>query len=227
MGAPGTNALIERLQEVFTASADPALGAAMRSYMRDMFPFLGMKTPERRAASRKVLAGAPAFGEEALAEIAEACWELPEREYQYFACDLLVRNAKRLSADFVPVLRRLVVAKSWWDTVDPLAARVAGGLVRAEPALVRVMDEWIEEEDLWLVRVALLHQLLYRAETDAGRLFRYCERRAGESFFFVRKAIGWALREYAKSDPAAVRAFVTRTELSPLSRREALKHLGE
>jgi len=226
MNPSDTSALVERLRTTFTAAADPERGAGMASYMRDQFGFLGLPTPERRALARTVLAGAPAYGEDELAAIALACWELPEREYQYFACDLLVKRVKTLTGAFVPTLRHLVVTKSWWDTIDALAARVAGGLVRADPGLVKVMDEWIEEEDLWLVRVAILHQLLYRSATDAERLFRYCERRSGESFFFVRKAIGWALREYAKTDADAVRAFVARTELSPLSKREALKNVG-
>lgn len=221
-----TSALTERLTEVFAPAADAAKAAEMSAYMRGKFAYLGIPTPERRVLTRTVLAGAPAYDEETLAEIALACWELPEREYRYFACDLLIKRVKTLTGAFVPTLRHLVVTDAWWDTVDALATRVAGPLVAADPGLVRVMDEWIESEDLWLARVAILHQMHYKDATDTGRLFRYCERRAADTDFFVRKAIGWILRQYAKTDAGAVRAFVARTALSPLSKREALKNVG-
>lgn len=227
MENPPATALADRLTTAFTGEADTARAAAMAAYMRDLFPFLGLPTPVRRAASRPLLAETKGWPEADLAALARACWALPEREYQYFACDVLVKRAGSLSPDFVPVLRELVTTKSWWDTVDALASRVAGPLVTAHPRLLTVMDAWIAEEDFWLARIALLHQLTYKAATDAGRLFAYCERRAGDGEFFVRKAIGWALREYAKTDPDAVRAFVARTALSGLSRREALRNIGE
>lgn len=117
-----------------------------------------------------------------------------------------------------------MTAKSWWDTVDSLAHAV-GALVLAHPELAAEMDRWIADEDLWLRRVALLHQLDFGAQTDARRLFDYCARSAGETDFFARKAIGWALRQYSKTDPDAVCRFVAEHDavLSPLSKREALR----
>ena len=153
---------------------------------------------------------------------------LPEREYRYFAVDYLRRHVKRLSSGFLPVARHLVSTDSWWDTVDLLAAHVVGGLVAADPRLRTGMDAWIEDDDLWVARTALLHQLRYKEATDTGRLFAYCVRQSGHPDFFVRKAIGWCLREYAKTDPRAVRDFVAaeRARLAPLSVREALKNIG-
>lgn len=118
---------------------------------------------------------------------------------------------------------------SWWDTVDLLAAHVVGTLVAADPRLGADMDVWIADEDLWVARTALLHQLRYKERTDTDRLFAHCLRRSAHPDFFIRKAIGWALREYAKTDPAAVRAFVTRERdrLAPLTVREALKNIGD
>jgi 3-methyladenine DNA glycosylase AlkD len=109
--------------------------------------------------------------------------------------------------------------------VDALAARVIGPIVARHPAAVSTMDAWLADDDMWLARTAILYQLTYAERTDADRLFRYCLARAGHRDFFIRKAIGWALRQYAKTDPAAVRSFVTAhaSQLSPLSRREALK----
>ncbi|MFC7910357.1 DNA alkylation repair protein [Streptomyces nigra] len=218
----------ERLTAVYGAAADPERAAAMRAYMKDVAPFLGIPSPERRALSRSVLQGTPRPDERDCTAVALRCWRLPEREYQYFAVDLLRRHVRRLSSGFLPVARHLVTTVPWWDTVDALAAHVVGGLVAADPALTADMDAWIEDDDLWVVRTALLHQLRYGERTDAGRLFAYCLRQSGHPDFFVRKAIGWCLREYAKTDPDAVREFLAREggRFAPLSVREALKNIG-
>jgi 3-methyladenine DNA glycosylase AlkD len=225
---PTVAAVLERLVKVYGDAADPANAVGMSAYMRDQFPYLGIATPRRRALSRQVLAGQPTPTEADLRAVALACWDLPEREYQYFACDWLVRHAAILSPEFLVTARRLVTAKSWWDTVDALASRVVGEIVARHPATVSTMDDWVLDENLWLARTAILHQLTYQQRTDVDRLFRYCLAQAGHRDFFVRKAIGWALRHYARTDPEAVGRFVAghATELSPLSIREATKHLG-
>jgi 3-methyladenine DNA glycosylase AlkD len=219
--------LMERLTHTFEAARDPARAVAMRAYMRDQFPFLGIGGPDQKTLAREVLAGLPRPGEPDLRAIAKACWALPEREYQYFACALLRRHASRCSPGFLDVALTLVSTKSWWDTVDALAAHVVGRLVEGYPALAMDMDDWIHYEDMWVARTAILHQLRYGPRTDADRLFRYCLAQADHRDFFIRKAIGWALREYGKTAPDTVREFVAshRSELSPLSVREALKHL--
>lgn len=219
--------VMERLTAAYAPSADPARAARAQAYMKDIAPFLGLPTPLRRTLSRTVLAGLPRPDETDCAAIALRCWELPEREYAYFAVDCLRRHVKRLSSGFLPVVRHLVTTRSWWDTVDLLAAHVVGGLVAADPKLKAEMDTWIEDEDLWVARTALLHQLRYKDATDTERLFGYCLRQSGHPDFFIRKAIGWCLREYAKTDPEAVRGFVERERerLAPLSVREALKNL--
>ncbi|WP_119726662.1 DNA alkylation repair protein [Thermomonospora amylolytica] len=219
--------VLQRVEKTFRAHADPGRAEPMAAYMKGRFPFLGIATPQRRALTRQVLAGLSRPTEADLRTVAEGCWSLPEREFQYFACDVLIRYAAIPSAGFVGTLRELLTTKPWWDTVDPLATRVVGELVRREPALTTVMDEWAAGTDPWLIRTALLHQLTYKESTDRERLFRYCRMRADHPDFFVRKAIGWALRQYAGVAPDAVRAFVAANEdaLSPLSRREALKNL--
>ncbi|MFH8613071.1 DNA alkylation repair protein [Streptomyces sp. NPDC018029] len=219
--------VLERLVTTYRAAADPERAAQMRAYMKDIAPFLGLASPVRRDLSRAVLAGTPRPDETDCTAIALRCWELPEREYAYFAVDYLRRHVRRCSSDFLPVARHLVTTRSWWDTVDLLAAHVVGGLVAADPELRTAMDEWIEDENLWVARTALLHQLRYKSATDPERLFAYCVRQSGHPDFFLRKAIGWCLREYAKTDPEAVRAFVERERwrLAPLSVREALKNL--
>ncbi|WP_030439338.1 DNA alkylation repair protein [Actinoplanes subtropicus] len=219
-------ALMSRLSASFAARRDPARAVAMAAYMRDQFPYFGVPAPEVRAMERAAFAGLPRPTDEDLTVVALSCWEQPEREYQYVACDYLRRHVAAAGPDFLPIARTLLTTKSWWDTVDPLATRFVGDLARAHPELVETMDAWSADENMWLVRTALLFQLHYGTATDTDRLFGYCTRQAGHPDFFVRKAIGWALRHYARTDPSSVRAYVTATpSLSPLSRKEAMKHL--
>ena len=152
---------------------------------------------------------------------------MPEREYQYVAIDLLAKYEKKLSTEHLPALLALVQQKSWWDSVDGLAG-VVGDVVRREPELGQAqMDEALHHPNLWVRRVAMLHQLGWRAQVDAQRLFAYALHLAPEKDFFIRKAIGWALRDYARHDPQAVRGFLDAQgeKLSLLSVREAAKHL--
>ncbi|MFE5680445.1 DNA alkylation repair protein [Streptomyces erythrochromogenes] len=219
--------LLERLTATYAPAADPARAEAMTAYMKHVAPFLGIPTPLRRELSKTVTKNTPRPSEADVEALALRCWRLPEREYHYFAVDYLRRHVGTCSSGLLPVARHLITTVPWWDTVDLLAVHTVGPLVAADPDLALVMDEWIGGEDLWLARTALLHQLRHKDATDAGRLFAHCRRQAGHPDFFLRKAIGWALREYAKTDPDAVRAFVDaeRATLSPLSVREALKNL--
>ncbi|MEU7902535.1 DNA alkylation repair protein [Actinoplanes sp. NPDC049118] len=227
MTRPLADELLDRLVRAFTAARDPERAERAAAYMRDQFAFLGLSAPTQRTLARGVLAGLPAPTEEELRTVVLACWDLAEREYQYFACDWLRRHVAVPGPEFLATARTLITVRSWWDTVDPLATRFVGGLVRRHPRLSAEMDAWSAEENLWLVRTAILHQLNYGAETDTDRLFGYCTRQAGHRDFFVRKAIGWALRQYARTDADAVRHYLARhgDALSPLSVREASKHL--
>jgi 3-methyladenine DNA glycosylase AlkD len=219
--------LLERLDDRFAASRDPERAAAMRAYMRDQFPYAGLPAPTLRKLERDVFAGLSTPSDADLREIALACWSRDEREYQYVACDYLRKHVRAADASFLDVTRTLITTKPWWDTVDALATRFVGDLVRCHPSLVATMDAWSAESDMWLIRTAILHQLHYGTATDTARLFEYCARQASHRDFFVRKAIGWALRQYARTDPSAVREFVAAnaSRLSPLSVREATKHL--
>ena len=221
-------AVVGGLRAVFEGTREPVRAVAMAAYMRDQFPFLGIPSPERAALQRQAVAGLPKPTEAELDLAVRELWALPEREYQYAALDLLLRNVTVLSPGFLETARWLATAKSWWDTVDTLAAHVVGALVLRNAELGAAMDTWAEDADFWVVRTAILHQLRFKSATDTERLFRYCEMHAGNSEFFIRKAIGWALREYSKTDAAAVRQFVAEDEgkLSGLSKREALLWLN-
>ncbi|MBU2665839.1 DNA alkylation repair protein [Actinoplanes bogorensis] len=219
--------VLERLDERLRPEADTERAAAMAAYMKNHFPFLGLPAPALQKLQKAALTGLPRPGEDDLAAIATALWARDEREYQYVACSYLLRHVEVPGPGFIEVVRELVTTKSWWDTIDPLATRFTGGLVRRHRSLVEVMDEWSRDDDMWLVRVAILHQLHYGADTDEERLFAYCAAQAGHRDFFVRKAIGWALRHYARTAPGEVLSFVEahRSSLSGLSVREATKHL--
>lgn len=219
---PSTQEWVAAVQAALRPLADAERAGPMRAYMKDQFPFLGIATPVRRQA---VAFLGREFQGDALA-VAQSLWALPEREYQYVACDLLRRHVHGLTDAGLHVLSELILDKSWWDTVDSLAVTV-GSLVMQYPHLIARMDAWIEDDSLWIRRVALLFQLAWKSETDQERLFDYCLRRAGDTDFFIRKAIGWALRQYARENPTAVARFVRshETQLSGLSIREAMKHL--
>ncbi|MFB9277797.1 DNA alkylation repair protein [Cohnella cellulosilytica] len=207
--------------------ADPAKAAPMAAYMRNKFPFLGLKTPERTRLIKAFWAkhGVPAGDE--LLDVVKRLWELPEREFQNAALAFLDKRGKRAGKEDIDVVEHLIVTKPWWDTVDYLASNATGDLLAKYPELIPAYaDRWIASDDLWLRRTALLYQLRYKERTDVGRLFAYIERCKDEREFFIRKAIGWALREYSKTDEDAVRRFVERTPLSPLSAKEALKHVS-
>jgi 3-methyladenine DNA glycosylase AlkD len=202
------------------SEADLERAPAMRAYMRDQFDFMGVATPLRRGACRALL---KPLRNADLLQHARALWELPQREYQYVALDLLAMQWKELNTEDIPALLELVQDKSWWDTVDALAG-IIGDVLRHRHDY---MDECLRHNNFWMRRIALLHQLGWRNKTDEQRLFDYSLKLANEKEFFIQKAIGWALRDYARHAPDAVRLFTHKQKerLAPLSFREANKHL--
>lgn len=216
--------LSANLTELLLPLANAQRAAGMAAYMKHRFAFLGVQTPERRRVTRSLIKNLTTHP----LPLTQALWAMSEREYQYVACDLLRHHVQRLEPADLPALEALVCAKSWWDTVDSLAQTV-GELVRDHPHLAARMDALIDSDNLWLRRVAILHQLQWKSETDQARLFDYCRRRAGDQDFFIRKALGWALRQYARTAPQAVAEFLHQQQgrLSALTLREAGKHLAK
>lgn len=219
---------IEALRRHFEAMADPERAEQMAAYMRNWFPFYGIGAGDRKVIHREVWAALPPPTEsQPLAAFARGCYARPQREWHNTAVAVLRRQAKHLGPADLDLVRELVTRNAWWDTVDELASHVVGRIVIDHPEAVAVMDEWVRSPEMWVARTAILHQLGYKDRTHVERLFAYCDLRADESDFFYRKAIGWALRQYARTDPEAVRAYVDsrRDTLSNLSIREAMKHL--
>ncbi len=206
--------------------ADPSLKEGMEKYMRDQFPFLGLKSPLRKEILKEVTRPFRELSEKEWPQVAEELWDMPERECQYMAMELFALRKKQLHEGHLPLLEKMIAEKSWWDTVDFLAANIAGPLFRNEPQLIAgTIRKWTAASEFWFHRSAILFQLKYGRQTDEELLFRLCKKYAGEKEFFMRKAIGWALRQYSKTNPDAVRKFINSNSLSPLSLKEAGKYL--
>ncbi|MCT8138024.1 DNA alkylation repair protein [Anaerobacillus sp. CMMVII] len=198
----------------------------MRKYMKGHFEFLGIKSPERRELARLIFKEVGKLPREEMIDFINGLWDLPEREYQYFAIDYLVKYTKLLEEADVQFLEYLITTKSWWDTVDIIASKCVGHLFSNYPTLVaEYCERWAISENMWLRRTAILFQLKYKEKTDHELLFRIIDKNAQDNEFFIRKGIGWALREYSKTNRDAVAAFINSHQLSNLSKREGQKYL--
>jgi 3-methyladenine DNA glycosylase AlkD len=222
-----TSERLRVLERSFESAGDRKRAKDMARYMKMHFAFFGVQAAARRALQRKAFAGAPRPTEAELVQLTTACWHKQQREFQYFGTDYVRQHVGSCSEEFLGHLKLLITTKSWWDTVDALATHGVGGLARLYPSVGEEMNAWIDSKNIWLARAALLYQLSFKAETNAEQLLELCRRRMSDEEFFIRKAIGWALREHSKTDPRAVRNFVRKhdAELSSLSKREALKWL--
>ena len=220
---------VQALKTLFEKNANPSQAAPMKKYMRDQFEYLGIKSPQFKILFKQYVAdhGLPAVGE--LDEIIRDLWALPQREFQYAAIGLVGRLEKQLTAKSVKTLEYMLTHKSWWDTVDSIAGGTVGAYFKRFPDVRETyLAKWRASENFWLRRTTILFQLNYKKETDFDLLCEIIHENLGSNEFFINKSIGWSLRQYARIDPKAVKKFVNVTkELNPLSRREALKHLGE
>lgn len=218
---------IAELELAFRQNANPEAAVPMAAYMKNLFPYLGLKNDTRKSLQKPLLAKHSAEIKSGWREIAWQLWQLPEREFQYAAMDILAKETKKnFSKEDIELIEKLLVSRSWWDSVDFLAKHVLGNyLAQFQPEIPKTVKRFSDSADMWLNRSAILFQLGYKSRTDEEILFQLCRKHAPSKEFFIRKAIGWALREYAKTNPEAVKKFVSETELSGLSQREALKNL--
>ncbi len=235
MGAAGEpdTALLAALSAGLAQAADPSQAQPMQAYMKSAMPFLGVKLPALRWVCRVVFAAHP-LGSFARWEVTvRALWrEARYREERYAAIELAGYRRYRdyQTLDALPLYEEMIGAGAWWDLVDSLATHQIGGLLRRYPEPMKAtILAWSRDANLWRRRAAILSQNSFKAATDEALLLACIEPNLSERDFFIRKGIGWALREYAKTNSDAVRRFVRahEGEMSPLSRREALKHLGD
>ena len=213
--------LISDLEE----NRNELLAVSMERYMQDKFSFLGVRGATRTEIYKKHF---PEARKSKVIdwEFIETCWNKEEREFQYAVVYYLKTMQKFLKREDISRLKYLIVTKSWWDTVD-LLAKVVGSLVIRFEGLNQLMLEWSIDSNIWLRRVAMLHQLSFKEKVDEGLLEKILLANLGDNEFFINKAVGWALRDYSKFNPEWVTKFVekNRENMANLSLREASKYL--
>lgn len=223
-------ALVVAARGGLAALADPAAAAAMQRYMKSEMPFHGVAAPAREQLMRELVAAHPLHDAGELGSAVDALWDgAARREERYLATGLAAhrRYVGLRDLSWVPRYRYWIVTGAWWDHVDEIANRHVGTLLRAHrEELTPTMRAWAVDPDPWLRRTSIICQLQSKDATDLDLLTDAIEANLADRDFFLRKGIGWALRQYARTDPGWVHAFVdSHPQLSPLSRKEALKHL--
>lgn len=223
-----TKELISFTQEALAAAADPVAAPQMAAYMKTEMPFYGVKKPGRVPIVRAIKQQFRPASRKAYTAAVRGLWRLPHREEKYIALAVARMFPDYTDSESMPLFEELIREGAWWDLVDEVAVHLVGRVLLDERSVVRpIMDAWIEDDDMWIRRTAIISQIKHKEHTDHRALFRYCSARAHETEFFIRKAIGWALREYSKTAPERVRAFAddNKARLSGLSYREAVRIL--
>ena len=197
----------------------------MSKYMLNKFEYIGIKTPERRKIFKNSFKEYK-NKEKIDWEFVNKCWENKYREFQYIAADYLKNMKDKLTIDDIPKFKQLILKKSWWDTIDNLDMTI-GALALKDSNVNKILLEWSLDENIWLRRIAIDHQLLRKEKTDTELLEKILKNNLGQAEFFINKAIGWALRDYSKTNPEWVKNFIekNREKMAKLSIREASKYL--
>jgi 3-methyladenine DNA glycosylase AlkD len=227
--------LVDELRRRIAGAGDASRAPGMQAYMKSALPYRGVTSVPLRALTREVVAADPLPDRPTWEAVVRELWDDAEYREEWYAALAVARHPLYRGyqdVDTLTLYRHLLVTGAWWDVVDDIATHLVGDILAADPERVTpVMRAWAVDDDLWLRRTAVICQLGRKAETDVDLLgFVLTENLEGSRHgreFFIRKAVGWALRQHARTDPAWVRAFVAAHEdrLSGLSRREALKHL--
>ena len=197
----------------------------MSEYMLNKFEYIGIKTPERRKIFKNFF---KEYKNEKKIdwEFVNKCWENKYRELQYIAADYLKNMKDKLTIDDIPKLKQLILKKSWWDTIDNLDMTI-GALALKDSNVNKILLEWSLDENIWLRRIAIDHQLLRKEKTNTELLEKILKNNLGQTEFFINKAIGWALRDYSKTNPKWVKNFIEKNKekMAKLSIKEASKYL--
>lgn len=221
--------LADRAAELLAANADDDRAVAMAAYMKTDMPFYGVTAQARKVISRRLATEFPATSRSDYELAVRALWHGSHREEKYLAVAYARSFQRYVTLSSLPMYRLMITQGAWWDFVDEIAAHLVGTvLFNQRDQLTPRMEEWTTERDMWLRRTSILAQLRHKAATDTELLGGACTRNMEDTAFFIRKAIGWALREYAKTNPTWVLAYVShhQREMSGLTYREAMKHLG-
>lgn len=215
------------LENAFVANKNPENAFAMAKYMKNNFTFFGIKTEKRRRIFKEIWKENKEEVSANAREIALDLYSKPEREFQYCAIEILIKELQgNYKKEDIQLIEKLISDNSWWDSVDTIAKYILGEYLLEFPLETKnVIERFSRSENMWLSRSAILFQLGYKQKTSADLLFSECLKHSHSKEFFIQKAIGWALREYAKSNPEDVQEFVKTNTLKPLSKKEALKNM--
>ena len=213
------------IKRKFEQIEDEENAISMAKYMRNLFLFYGIPTPKRKAVYKDFLKEEKSLGKIDW-EFLDQCYQDLHREFQYFVCDYLLAMKEYLAYEDIPKLKQFITKKEWWDTIDCFDS-VIGEIGLRDSRVDELMLVWSKEEDFWLRRIAIDHQLNRKEKTNKELLERIIVNNLGSSEFFINKAIGWSLREYSKTNPAWVKNFINRykDKLDKLSIREASKYI--
>jgi len=215
---------IDALQNEFKASANSALAMKQKAYLRNQFEFYGLKTTERRDIQKPFLNKNFLPKKSDSIAIIKELWQKPQREYHHFSQELAFKYVNQLEKTDIDLFEYMVTNQSWWDTVDFIANKLMGAYFKKYPEQRQVyIEKWLKLTNIWLHRSALLFQLKYKSDLDKKLLNHIINSLLGTNEFFINKAIGWVLREYSRTNSEWVIEFTEKTELSPLSNREALR----
>lgn len=224
-----TTTFFQALKSSFQAHANADNAAAMEQYMRNQFSFYGIKSPDRKALIKAVVQEEGFPKVEDWPALARRCFAQGEkRELQYAVGDLINPKKKHLDLEHLALTEELICTAPWWDTVDWLASHWAGAILLKHPdAMQEVSTAWINSNNMWLQRTAIIFQLKYKDKTRADLLYTHIEKVATSKEFFLQKAAGWALRQYAKFEPQSVKQFIDTHQLAPLTVREGMKSINK
>jgi len=204
------------------------IASEQQAYMRNQFEFYGIKTKERREIQKPFLIKAYLPPKNDLEELVKMLWKKPQRDYQLFAQELVFKYLKQFEHNDIELLEYMVTNKSWWDTVDFIANKLMGFYFKKFPEERDFyVNKWLQSNNIWLQRSALLFQLKYKEGLDTDILSLCINSLLNSGEFFINKAIGWTLREYSRTNPEWVIDFVNKTDLSPLSHKEALRLINK
>lgn len=221
------NDWVKEVIKDFQAISDASIAKGQAAYMRNQFTFFGVKTPNRQIIQKKFFDKSLLPQKKEAFQIIEILWGKKERELHYFAQELMFKYRKSMQQQDILFFEWMAKHNAWWDTIDFIAPKLMGEYFKQFPEeRLKWINKWVASDNFWLQRCAILFQLKHKQETDLDLLADIIQKLSNSEEFFIRKAIGWVLREYAKTDPFWVRAFVENHELSNLSRREAMKYLG-
>jgi 3-methyladenine DNA glycosylase AlkD len=219
--------MVATIQALIAPLADAERAIAMQNYMKNHFQFLGIASENWRKPLRTFLKQSPIPTHKSLKINTLQLFQLPEREFHYCGIEYLAYYKKQLLAEDITFLEQLITTHSWWDSVDSISSQLVAPFFQKYPELISpVTEQWMNSDNIWLQRVCLIFQLTYKSKTDTTLLANYCLRLAHSKEFFIAKAIGWALRQHARTDAAWVQTLISNHTFQPLSKREALKHLN-